>query len=82
MNALKASIEQEEGCNHAKGMYRGEPFWYNLVTLTCDPEMTSQSQKVKNACDPSKRSMERPELKNDHCNIVTLIHRPKVFKRL
>ena len=37
-----------------------------------EEEMTFQGQKVKNACDPSKRSSECPECKNDNYKVMTL----------
>ena len=72
-------IELEEGCYHAKGMYRGGTSWFDLVTLTLthDLEMTFEGQKVKKACDPSKRSWKSPECKNDNLKVMTLTYRSR-----
>ena len=72
-------IELEEGCYHAKGMSMGGTLWYDLVTLTLthDLELTFQGQRFKNACDPSKRSLEPPECENNHFRVVTLKYRSR-----
>ena len=72
--ALEACIEVGEGCYHAMGTW-----WYDPVTLTLTP--WPQGQKVKNACDPSKRRSECPECKNDHSKIVTLKYRSRSSRK-
>ena len=46
MYALKACIGLEEGCYHAKDMFRGRTLWYDLVTLAVTHDLPrSNGQK-------------------------------------